>query len=52
MKRWGVNPHTADLLVTGKYISFLDKDKTDMRDGGIAILQDTIVETSIACDLL
>lgn len=43
--------HKADLLVTGRYLYLQDKGKTIVKDGGVAILQDTIVETGIASDL-
>jgi len=39
--------HSADLLVTGSYLYLQDKDKTIVKDGAVAILQDTIVETGI-----
>ena len=41
----------ADLLVTGRYVYLQDKDKTIIKDGGVAILRDTIVETGPAADL-
>jgi len=40
--------HSADLLVTGSYLYLQDKDKTIVKDGAVAILQDTIVETGPA----
>ena len=40
--------HSADLLVTGSYLYQQDKDKTIVKDGAVAILQDTIVETGIS----
>ena len=40
--------HSADLLVTGSYLYLQDKDKTIVKDGAVAILQDTIVETGIS----
>ncbi|KPJ99662.1 MAG: S-adenosylhomocysteine deaminase [Desulfobacterales bacterium SG8_35] len=43
--------NTADLLVTGKYLYLQDKDKTIIKDGGVAILGDTIVETGNNSDL-
>ena len=42
---------TADLLVTGRYLYLQDKERTLLRDGGVAILRDTIVETGRATDL-
>ncbi len=48
-----MNPagNSADLLVTGSYLYLQDKDKTIIKDGGVAILRDTIVETGSASDL-
>ncbi len=43
--------HTADLLVTGRHLYTQDESKTIITDGGVAILQDTIVETGSASDL-
>lgn len=43
--------HTADLLVTGSYLYLQNKDKTIIKNGAVAIQQDTIVETGIAADL-
>jgi len=42
---------TADLLVTGRYLYLQDKDKTIIKNGGVAILNDTIVETGASADL-
>ena len=42
---------TADLLVTGSYLYLQDKDKTIIKNGGVAILNDTIVETGVSTDL-
>jgi 5-methylthioadenosine/S-adenosylhomocysteine deaminase len=42
---------TADLLVTGSYLYLQDKDKTIIKNGAVAILQDTIIETGTAADL-
>jgi len=41
----------ADLLVTGRYVYLQDRDKTLIKDGGVAILRDSIVETGSAADL-
>ncbi len=41
----------ADLLVTGSYLYLQDKDKTIIKNGGVAILDDTIVETGASADL-
>ena len=41
----------ADLLVTGKYLYLQDKEKTFIRDGGVAMRGDTIVETGSSADL-
>ena len=43
--------HTADLLVTGSYLYLQNKDKTIIKNGAVAIHQDTIVETGLAADL-
>ena len=43
--------HNANLLITGRYLYLQDKHKTMVRDGGVAILQDTIVETGIGSEL-
>jgi 5-methylthioadenosine/S-adenosylhomocysteine deaminase len=43
--------HTADLLVTGNYLYLQNKDKTIIKNGGVAIHQGTIVETGLAADL-
>jgi 5-methylthioadenosine/S-adenosylhomocysteine deaminase len=43
--------YSADLLVTGSYLYLQDKDKTIVKDGGVAILQDTIVETGPVSDM-
>ena len=43
--------HTADLLVTGSYLYLQNKDRTIIKNGGVAIHQDTIVETGLAADL-
>ena len=43
--------HTADLLVTGSYLYLQNKDKTIIKNGGVAIHQGTIVETGLAADL-
>ena len=43
--------HIADFLVTGSYLSLQDKNKTIIANGGVAIHQDTIVETGVAVDL-
>jgi 5-methylthioadenosine/S-adenosylhomocysteine deaminase len=43
--------HTADLLVTGSYLYLQDNDKTIIKNGAVAIHQDTIVETGLAADL-
>jgi 5-methylthioadenosine/S-adenosylhomocysteine deaminase len=43
--------HKADLLVTGRYLYTQDRDKTTIKDGGVAILDDTIVETGPAAEL-
>ena len=43
--------NSADLLLTGSYLYLQDKDKTIIKDGGVAILRDTIVETGTASDL-
>lgn len=43
--------HTADLLVTGSYLYLQDNDKTIIKNGGVAIYHDTIVETGLAADL-
>ncbi|UCD65414.1 MAG: amidohydrolase [Deltaproteobacteria bacterium] len=42
---------SADLLVTGSYLYLQDKSKSIVKDGGIAILKDTIVEIGNASDL-
>ncbi len=42
---------TADLLVTGRYLYLQDRDKTTIKDGGVAIIGDTIVETGPAAEL-
>ena len=42
---------TADLLVTGKYLYSQDRDKTIVRDAGVAISRDTIIETGPAVEL-
>jgi 5-methylthioadenosine/S-adenosylhomocysteine deaminase len=42
---------TADLLVTGRYLYPQDKDKKIIRNGAVAIRQDTIIETGIAAVL-
>ena len=44
--------HKADLLVTGSYLYLQDKNKTIIKNGGVAIHKDTIVETGIAADLV
>ena len=41
----------ADLLVTGRYVYLQDPGKTIIKDGGVAIFRDTIVETGPAADL-
>ncbi len=41
----------ADLLVTGKACYLQDADRTLIRDGGVAIREDTIVATGPAADL-
>ena len=41
----------ADLLVTGEYLYLQDKDKTIIKNGGVAIHKDTIVDTGVAVDL-
>jgi len=41
----------ADLLVTGRYLYLQDKNRTILRDGGVAISRDTIVEIGPADDL-
>ena len=43
--------HTADLLVTGSYLYLQNKDKTIIKNGAVAIHQDTIVETGLTADL-
>lgn len=43
--------HKADLLVTGSYLYSQDRNKTIIKNGGVAIYRDTIVETGIAADL-
>ena len=43
--------YSADLLVTGSYLYLQDKDKTIVKDGGVAIHRDTIIETGPATDL-
>ena len=43
--------HTADLLVTGSYLYLQDNDKTIIKNGAVAIHQDTIVETGLTADL-
>jgi 5-methylthioadenosine/S-adenosylhomocysteine deaminase len=43
--------YNADLLVSGRYLYLQDKDKTIVKDGAVAILQDTIVETGTASEL-
>ncbi len=42
----------ADLLVTGKACYLQDADRTLIRDGGVAIREDTIVATGPAADLV
>jgi 5-methylthioadenosine/S-adenosylhomocysteine deaminase len=42
---------SADLLVTGSYLYLQDKNKSIVKDGGVAILKDTIVEIGNASDL-
>ena len=42
---------TADLLVTGRYLYPQDKDKKIIKNGAVAIRQDTIIDTGIAADL-
>ena len=41
----------ADLLVTGRYLYTGDKEKKIIRNGAVAIRQDTIIATGIAADL-
>lgn len=48
MSRSGYN---ADLLISGRYLYLQDQDKTIVKDGAVAILQDTIVETGIGSEL-
>ena len=43
--------HNADFLVTGRYLYLQNKNKTIIANGGVAIHQDTIVETGVAVDL-
>jgi 5-methylthioadenosine/S-adenosylhomocysteine deaminase len=43
--------HTADLLVTGGYLYLQNKDKTIIKNGAVAIYQDTIIETGPASEL-
>jgi 5-methylthioadenosine/S-adenosylhomocysteine deaminase len=43
--------HIADLLVTGSHVYLQDNDRTIIKDGGVAIRQDTIIETGAASDL-
>jgi 5-methylthioadenosine/S-adenosylhomocysteine deaminase len=42
----------ADLLVSGGYLYLQDQNRTTIKDGGVAILDDTIVETGPAVDLV
>ncbi len=48
MSRSGYN---ADLLISGRYLYLQDQDKTIVKDGAVAILQDTIIETGIGSEL-
>ena len=41
----------ADLLVTGKFLYLQDRDKTILKDAGVAICRDTIIATGSAADL-
>jgi len=43
--------YNADLLVSGRYLYLQDKDKTIVKDGAVAILQDTIVEIGNTSEL-
>jgi len=43
--------HNADFLVTGSYLYLQDKNKTIIANGGVAIHQETIIETGAAADL-
>jgi len=47
----GQSEITADLMVTGRYLYLQDKDRTILKNGAVAIRQDTIIETGIASDL-
>ncbi len=46
-----MNPSTADLLITGKYLLTMDKQNTTIENGGIAIKDDTIISLGDAAEL-
>jgi 5-methylthioadenosine/S-adenosylhomocysteine deaminase len=48
MSRSGYN---VDLLISGRYLYLQDQDKSIVKDGAVAILQDTIVETGTNSEL-
>jgi 5-methylthioadenosine/S-adenosylhomocysteine deaminase len=48
MSRSGYN---VDLLISGRYLYLQDQDKSIVKDGAVAILQDTIVETGTDSEL-